>query len=510
MVQPGVSALGKKNSTTVFPRKSFSETGLPFWSGKVNSGALSWIFMSVSPFRSTYYSTTRRFLVAGGLSLLLALAQIDPAQIARSAKGSKGPRALGLLVMAPNGKAHLIPITILYDGKFYDAGEYKADPVPMALQSETVYEGLRTGVSQGLFTVTAALLQQSTNTWIAEGSWLPASAITAKAASKPVESSIPRGIDQDEGPPKLRHSPAKPQTPESPPSTAPGQTTPPATPPSTPATSRSTAPAPSAPATATAASSGAPPAVQEDTDRPVLRRGKPAPEAPELIIPPAAKPASKAAKSSATLPTSPASQIQLIPAISDADGPDPRPYTYSLTHDEEQQFRTKMLALAAEEVRTYAKQLAGEIVGSAPPATHATAPRAKITAKPVQPSFHDVELRAFDLSNSNEPEFVLSAKARLPQRLGAKEDAAPHLEYFVTLVAREDVNGDLHKALANVTDAQHLDVSPRLELIDAVDADGDGRGELLFRQVSDSGTAFVVYRVIGDQLWPLFQGSLGE
>jgi hypothetical protein len=81
---------------------------------------------------------------------------------------------------------------------------------------------------------------------------------------------------------------------------------------------------------------------------------------------------------------------------------------------------------------------------------------------------------------------------------------------MVTLVAREDVNGDLHKSLANLTDAQHLDVLPRLELIDAVDVDGDGRGELLFRQVSDAGSAFVVYRVIGDRLYPLFQGTLGQ
>ena len=50
---------------------------------------------------------------------------------------------------------------------------------------------------------------------------------------------------------------------------------------------------------------------------------------------------------------------------------------------------------------------------------------------------------------------------------------------------------------------------PRMELIDAVDADGDGRGELLFRQVSDAGRAFVLYRVIGDRLWPLFQGTPG-
>jgi hypothetical protein len=40
---------------------------------------------------------------------------------------------LGLVQLLPNGKARLVPITILYDGEFYDASAYKASPVPMAL-----------------------------------------------------------------------------------------------------------------------------------------------------------------------------------------------------------------------------------------------------------------------------------------------------------------------------------------------------------------------------------------
>ena len=67
---------------------------------------------------------------------------------------------MGLLQLAPSGKAHLIPITILYDGEFYDASAYKAAPVPMALESGTVYEAVRAGVSQGLFTVSSALQGQ--------------------------------------------------------------------------------------------------------------------------------------------------------------------------------------------------------------------------------------------------------------------------------------------------------------------------------------------------------------
>jgi len=89
------------------------------------------------------------------------------------------------------------------------------------------------------------------------------------------------------------------------------------------------------------------------------------------------------------------SPIQLIPAISDAAGPDPRPYAYSLKPDEEQTLRKKMLALAAEEVRAWAAQ--PEATGAQP------APRAAKKAKPPQPAFEDVKLHAFDLSNSNEP-----------------------------------------------------------------------------------------------------------
>ena len=102
----------------------------------------------------------------------------------------------------------------------------------------------------------------------------------------------------------------------------------------------------------------------------------------------------------------------------------------------------------------------------------------------------------------------MSAKAHLSQNPKEKETSGP--QYIVTLVVRQDANADFHKVFSNVTDTSHLDVIPRMELIDAVDADGDGRGELLFRQVSDTGTAFVVYRVIGNQLYALFQGTLSE
>jgi hypothetical protein len=457
--------------------------------------------MAISPFRQSLYRTT------GGVVILLALIllQIVSAQVARRPTASRGPRALGLLELAANGKARLIPVTIMYDGKFYDASAYKASPVPMALESETVYEAVRSGVSEGLFTVTGAL--QGNHTWIGEGSWQSASAIAAAAAKKNTSQSKPPAQDLD-APPVLRRSGSeKAKPPEPTPPDTPGRTGPQASPS---AASSSAPSAASNPAPATASAPAVSPVVEEDNDkdkdRPVLRRGKPSRKSQESPVAPVGTPvkagAHRPAAASATT-----GAVQIIPAISDADGPEPRPYTYPLKPEEEQQFRKKMLALAGDEVRARAMLLASENVESSSSA--ASSPRQGKAAPAVklpQPTFEDVQLRVFDLSNSNEPVLVLTTKARMPQPSSTSAD----LQYYVTLVAHADLYGELHKAFSKVTDTRHLDVLPRLELIDAVDADGDGRGELLFRQVSDAGRAFSVYRVIGDQLWPLFQGTPGQ
>ena len=420
-------------------------------------------------------------------------------------KTSKGPRALGLLQFLPGGKARLIPVVILIDGQYYDASAYKASPVPMALWSETVYEGFRTGISQGIFTVGGALQNQKTNEWIAEGTWQTAESLAAKSSKKPSQT-IPRGLEDDSGPPTLRHSAAsKPKPPEPAPAATPAQTPVPSQP--APTASSPPAPAPSASASTPPAS---PTSVtpeqkeEEDPNRPTLKRGKPALAPSEAEVspsPPAAK--ASANTSLAAAPTKTA-QVQLIPAISDSDGPEPHSYIYDLKADDELSLRNKMLTLAADEVRSRAKQLSSEQAGPPEPARTSKS-RATTRAKPEQPNLDDVQFRVFDLSSSNEPTMVLTATATLPER--TKQEPSASLQYFVTLVARQDINGDVHKAFSNVTDTQHLDVIPKVELIDAVDVDGDGRAELLFRKVYDASSAFVVYRVIGDQLYALFEGT---
>ena len=477
--------------------------------------------------RPTLYRTTRWRVISGlfalGFFLQIASPPTLPAQVGHTAKTNKGPRALGLLELAPNGKARLIPIAILIDGKYFDASAYKAAPVPMALWADTVYEGIRTGVSLGLFTVTAPLQakdESGATVWWAEGRWQTADSIKAMAAKKKPVPSTPRGMNDDEGPPVLlrRAGGETPKPPESTPA------------PPAPASSSATTPAAATPAAPASSSPATPPPSQddqapEDKDRPTLKRGQAgAISAEEAQKKAAASMSTKAsahppAVASTTTPTTttpaasspssaqPANQVQLIPAISDAHPSDSLPYSYNMTPQDEQQFRKKMLAMAADEIRSRAAQLAPGTTAAKP--VHASAQRSKANApKPVQPIFDDVQLQVFDLADINEPELILTATAHMPKSTHGKDGANPDLQYMITLVVREDVNGDLHKALANVTDNQHLDAIPRLDLIDAVDVDGDGRAELLFREVSDTSSAFVVYRVIGDQLYPLFQGSL--
>lgn len=444
---------------------------------------------------------------------MAAVSLVPPAiaQISKKSKEAKGPRALGLLELSSDGKAHLIPIAIMVDGKFYDAGAYKASPVPLALWSETVYEGEKTGVPQGLFTVGGAL-QRTPGNWLAEGKWRPAG---SEIKTKKPESSKPKMGDEDEGPPTLRRgSSDKPDSakttpaPSTPPAddkkTVPASAPPAASSPQPQTASKDNPPAAKAP---DEASSGA---NDDDPNRPILKRGKPETEAverpqvgastgvPRRPVAPGSKPDTKSdSKSGVKIVTQ-----QTIPAISDAHGPDPRPYSYDIKPEEEQKYRKGMLALASKALLARVKETTPSVPGTKP----ARPASARRPAKTEQPTFDDVQFRAFDLWNTNEPVFVLSATAHMSQ---SADSAQPTPTYYVTFVAKNNIYDELIKLYAGVTDDHHLDQIPRLELIDAVDADGDGRGELLFRRISDAGSAWGVYRAGADQLFPLFEGTPG-
>jgi hypothetical protein len=80
---------------------------------------------------------------------------------------------------------------------------------------------------------------------------------------------------------------------------------------------------------------------------------------------------------------------------------------------------------------------------------------------------------------------------------------------FVTLVAQPDLYGNVLVLLKNVTDGKHLDDTPRMHLVDAVDAMADNRGELLFELRGSTQRQFALYRVLRGQAEKIFMGGGG-
>jgi hypothetical protein len=248
----------------------------------------------------------------------------------------------------------------------------------------------------------------------------------------------------------------------------------------------------------------------EDSPHPVLRRGRPTAEQAENL--PGAVDAKAASKppAAATGPSSAAAKAaaaragRVLPAISDAAGPEPHTYLLPWNADEQERLKNSMIQLASAALQDFARTHGGTHPG------------------PLQ----DVQARIFDLTTRNEPQIVLMARAldapaapaapqrRAGPRSGTKREAAPSpppagggLTYWITVAARQDYNGELRKLKVWATDSKHLDAYPRAELIDAVDADGDGRGELLFREISDVGQSFALYRATPDTLTQLFNSA---
>jgi hypothetical protein len=450
--------------------------------------------------------------------------QIMPGERKVPLKKDAGPRALGLLQLGTDGKTSLVPIAILMNGKFWDATAYKASPIPMALESGTVYEIERAGNSLGLFTVGSALHSIAANAqtpWIATGKWLPAGTETIKTTLK--AESAPVGIDTSDQPPRLTRNPqqqAPPASPAPPSPPTPGQGSSDEPPRLTkPAPPAATAPTPSAPPAESKPGEAKPPdhpkepAKEPDTNsgaseanRPRLRRGKPTEALPDEDVPGYAKLdavlSASAAKSVATTPAPAPGSVQLIPAISDADGPEPHSYAFEWLKDEEGERRQQMTALAKQELRAYLDAQAKARIPAKTTKSHAQ--RRGASNNSPEPVLENGRMAAYDLWNNNQPVLVFSAEAHLPPPPVGTPGSSEQLQYSIVIVAYPDIYNNLHKLYVGVTDKYHLDIRPRLELIDAVDADGDGRGELLFREISDVGSGWVVYRATADTLWRMF------
>ncbi len=118
------------------------------------------------------------------------------------------------------------------------------------------------------------------------------------------------------------------------------------------------------------------------------------------------------------------------------------------------------------------------------PVRTASARRRKAVA-PAPIELLDEELHAYEISYGGVDAFVFTGAGRD----GAVRDA---------LIAQADIYGVPHVLLQSVAEATHLDEKPQMRFIDAVDADGDNRAELLFELRGETQRQFALYRVAQD------------
>ena len=67
--------------------------------------------------------------------------------------------------------------------------------------------------------------------------------------------------------------------------------------------------------------------------------------------------------------------------------------------------------------------------------------------------------------------------------------------------------GQLKVALSSVTDSAHLDRTPRMRLVDVVDAEASNRASFLLELRGQTERQFALYRVIGAQADQIFASS---
>jgi hypothetical protein len=218
-----------------------------------------------------------------------------------------------------------------------------------------------------------------------------------------------------------------------------------------------------------------------DADRPILRRRAPEKPAPQATPQPSPTPVEGAVPAAKPPVIMPGTKTHV--AVSDNEPADTRSFEFKWKPGEEQAMEAKMRKLALAQLPRENAQLNAN-------------------------SLKNVVMRSFDLDLSNDAVIVLSAE--IPGSYltpGGKGAPGKFISRYVTVIARVDFEGVPQKLASSVTDSSRLDVAPRLELIDAVDADGDGPAELLFREYSFDEKSFIIYGVGRSTVTKVFEGA---
>jgi hypothetical protein len=107
-------------------------------------------------------------------------------------------------------------------------------------------------------------------------------------------------------------------------------------------------------------------------------------------------------------------------------------------------------------------------------------------AAPAPLTLADEDLRSYTLSYGGAPTYVYMAHT---------VETGSVMRY-ITIVAQDNGMGELKVAMANATDAAHLDRTPWMRLVDVVDVEASNRASLLFELRGQNSRQFSLYRVI--------------
>ncbi len=438
--------------------------------------------------------------------------------------------------------SRLVPV-VLYDGEHLeDAGIYMARPAPLALSSEVEYELKDNGKTTGLFVVSTA--GQELGSWVGFGAWKPLPKPKPPAPAK-VDNKDVWGNENDDKPVLHRKQHDDKQASGKGSSDDSGANAPAADPDrptlhkktssndsDNSTSSTGSAPDPDRPtlhkktseddsASGGSASTGS---ASPDPDRPKLKKkaDKPQqqgqmvdeghvesvqrlsdPNRPKLSR---GKPAEQGGKVLPTLMGLPPDLHQAV-AVSDAKNRPEHLWSYSWANPTDE----GNMKAAMEDIAREALGLNSKLPVAAPERAKVRTPSARATAAarkkattppppPIPAPLLDEQFRVFELAYSSGATMVLSART---DGEGAKQK-------FITLICQPNIYGKVTVLFKNVTDASHLDETPRMRLVDAVDVMADNRGELLFELRGATQRQFALYRVLRGQVTRLFATGPGN
>jgi len=507
----------------------------------------------------------------GGILLLTIAAALPvfaqyPGQVTKTSKDTPELRSIAVLEWTGEaGKpktSRLVPVAVLDGGQLQDGGIYLARPQPLALAGEVEYELEQDGRPIGLFDIKNSGQEQGS--WVGYGTWKPMPVARPKPSARDLaRTQIDDDVQSDQPVLHRKHhagdspaggagsgggsgsdseagSPAPPSDPNRPtlhkkassgsPSDAgssPGAGT--ASSGATPADASSgtgTSTASSSQASDTnsdpdrptlhkrasgdnaGSDSGTTGASAADPDRPTLKKKKQAVDVghvdslPDVSDPD--RPRLKRGKSSGgnlevvpSLMGLPPDMRQSV-AVSDARNRPEHPWDYAWANPDDE----AAMKSALEDIARSALGLNPPPPKTAPKRTTTQTARKSVhPAPPPEPApLADEQFRVFELAYGSGATLVLTAHTG---GLFAQQK-------FVTLIAQPDLYGNLLVLLKNVTDGAHLDETPRMKLVDAVDAMADNRGELLFELRGQTQRQFALYRVFRGQAEKLFVSGGGD